>query len=113
MATRAIARRRTRRVFVRAQRRATKMTVPLAVVGGFVPLGLNVYNGAKTGGVNGAGFELVRGLTGFNWQAGRMEWNALARGLGPILAGFAVHKVAGALGVNRALARAKVPFLRI
>lgn len=109
-------RRAVRRVYVRAKRHYRArggVTVPLAVLAGFVPLGLNVYNGAKSGGINGAGFELVRGTTGFNWQAGRMEWPALMRGLGPILAGFLVHKVANRLGVNRALASARVPLIRI
>lgn len=97
----------------RSRRRSSGFTLPLAVVAGFVPLGLNVINGAKTGGINGAGFELVRGTTGYNWQAGRMEWPALYRGMGPILLGFLAHKVASRMGVNRALAKAKVPFLRI
>lgn len=89
------------------------MTIPVAALAGFVPLTLNVINGAKTGGLNGAGFELTRGLTGYNWQAGRWEWQAMFRGLAPIVAGIAVHKIAGKLGVNRALGRAGVPFLRI
>jgi hypothetical protein len=97
----------------RARSRSRQMTVPLAVIAGMVPLTLNVYNGAKNGGINGAGFELVRGLTGYNWQAGKMEFNALVRGVGPILLGFLAHKVAGRLGVNRALAQAGVPFVRI
>lgn len=110
---RAVAR---RRYFPRPRRRAASkagFTLPLAAVAGFVPLGLNVYNGAKTGGINGAGFELVRGTTGYNWQAGRMEWPALVRGLGPIVAGFMVHKLASKLGVNRALGKAGIPFIRI
>lgn len=100
------------RARAKAHRRAG-FTLPVAVVAGFVPLGLNVINGAKTGGINGAGFELVRGTTGYNWQAGRMEWPALVRGMGPILAGILVHKLAGRLGVNRALSRAGVPVLRV
>lgn len=89
------------------------MTIPVAAVAGFVPLALNVFNGAKTGGINGAGFELVRGTTGYNWQAGRWEWQAMFRGLAPIVAGLVVHKVANRIGANRALARAGVPFIRI
>lgn len=94
-------------------RRASGPTLPLAVAAGFVPLALNVYNGAKTGGINGAGFELVRGTTGFNWQAGAWEWPALVRGMGPVVAGFGIHWLAGRFGINRAIARAKIPLIRI
>lgn len=90
--------------------RRGRARIPLAVIGGFVPLGLNVLNGFKTSGINGAGFELVRGTTGYNTQAGAWEWQALVRGMGPVLAGILVHKVANRLGVNGMLARAGLPF---
>lgn len=99
--------------------RKAKMTLPLGVVAGFVPLTYTTYKHFQwngMGGEEGAADVFVRSLTGFSpntaygrvWEFKRMMW-----GLIPILGGLAVHKVAGALGVNRAIARAGIPFIRI
>jgi hypothetical protein len=37
----------------------------------------------------------------------------LMQGVGPIVVGVFVHKLASKLGINRGLARAGVPFLRV
>ena len=99
----------------RAKRRRSKggFTVPVAVVAGFAPLGALVVNGFRTGGIDYGLKELSTYTTGYIPQENRWSFAHLARGMGPVLAGVMVHKLAGKLGINRALGRAGVPFLRI
>jgi hypothetical protein len=95
------------------------MTLPLAVVAGFVPLAYTTYKHFQwsgMGGEEGAADVFVRSLTGFSpnkaygrtWEFKRLNW-----GLMPILAGMLVHKIAGRVGINRAIAGAGIPFIRI
>ncbi len=85
-------------------------TLPLAVVGGFMPLGVGLWN--RRASATDMGNYAISSLTGYmpgqGWNAGYMK-----NGAGPIVLGILAHKVAGKLGVNRALAKAGVPFLRI
>ncbi|GAI32548.1 unnamed protein product, partial [marine sediment metagenome] len=56
----------------------------------------------------------VRSLTGYNYETHSWHPTDMRYGLLPILLGMGVHKIVGSkLGVNRALGRAKVPFIRI
>jgi len=112
-ATRAVAVRRRRPAFVRARRRSAKMTVPLAVVAGFAPLGIRAVNGYHANGWIGAADGVTSGLSGYSVFSKKFEMDALAQGLVPIVAGFLVHWGASRLGINRALGRARVPFLRL
>jgi len=90
------------------------MTIPLAIIAGFMPLGIRAYNGYKANGTVGLGDGITSGLTGYSVFSKTFEWKALVQGLLPILAGLLVHKyVGGQLGLNRALSGAKVPLLRI
>ena len=112
-----MARKRTRtivRYAKRAHRRAAKTTVPLAVLAGFVPLTKDVWGGYKSGGAAGAGHYLVGDITGYDSNTGgfNVPW-ALNHFWLPVGAGILVHKVASRLGVNRALGRAGVPFIRV
>lgn len=115
MATRAIARRRTITRYVRRGRsRAAKTTIPLAVLGGFVPLGVRGYNGYKANGLVGGLDGISSGLTGYSvFDPQKWHPEVVAQYAAPILGGFAIHWLAGRLGINRALGRAKVPLLRI
>lgn len=106
---------RTRYVVRRIGRRAKKTTIPLAVVAGFAPLGYDIYKTVTTAGM-GAGqipHTLAWHLGGYNTWDGSFSFSRLMQGWTPILAGFLAHKVAGKLGVNRMLASAGVPLLRI
>lgn len=114
MATRTVVKYRTRVIGKRARHKA-KMTIPLAAIAGFAPLLMDVVNGARFSGINGAATALQRDLLAYDPEAGSMNpyW-AIRRGWGPILAGLAVHKLIGSkLGVNRMLAGAGVPFVRL
>jgi len=114
MATKAIARRRTIVRYVRrGHRSAAKMTVPLAVIGGFVPLGVRSYNGFKANGWVGGLDGISSGLTGYSVFDQKWHPEIMMQYTAPIIGGFLVHWLAGRLGVNRALGRAKVPFIRI
>jgi len=91
-----------------------QMTIPLAVVAGFVPLAKDVYTGYTSYGVPGAGHYLVGGITGYDTNTGKfnLPWAASHFWL-PVGAGLVVHKLAGRFGINRALSRAGIPLLRI
>lgn len=114
---RKMARRRTRR-----SRSRRKMTIPIAAVGGslaglFMPSataggGRSVVQNIMDQHWNWAIESLNENYTGYNIYRG--SWNLMnARGLHAALLGVVIHKVASFLGVNRALGRAKIPFLRI
>ncbi len=95
------------------RRRRGGMTIPLATVAGFAPLVANVIGGFRVGGPEKALDNLSAGLTGYSFQAG--IWSplyALKWGIGPILMGAFVSKLASRFGVNRVLARTGLP-LRI
>lgn len=104
-----------RRLYSRARRtwRRPKPTVSLAVVGGLMPLAARAIDGYKGNGLYGVGDAILSGLTGFSSFDKKWHADIMAGNLGPIVAGVVVHKVAGRLGVNRMLAKAGIPFVRI
>jgi hypothetical protein len=100
-------------------RRSKQFSIPLAIVSGFAPLVYTTYKHTQWNGFGGeeGGMDVfVRSLTGFSpntaygkvWEFKRMLWGAI-----PILGGFMVHKIAGRIGINRAIASAGIPFIRI
>lgn len=118
MATRAVAirRRPVPRAFSRAfrPRHKAKFTIPLAAVAGFAPLGMEVFNDIKAGHIDYIPYTLSAGLTGYNMVDKKWHFDNLKTGLIPIGVGLLIHKfVGGSMGVNRMLARAGVPILRI
>lgn len=100
-----------RRSFIprRGFRSKPKMTIPLSVVAGFVPLAVGVWNRRSSG--QAVADYLQSSFTGVS--NGQFNFANLKTGLLPIVAGFAVHKMAGAFGINKAIARARIPFIRI
>jgi hypothetical protein len=93
--------------------RKAGMTLPLAVLAGFAPLALNALKDYKDGGVQVLGKGLVLRTTGMNTETGKFMPEYLVQGMGPIVVGLLVHKVASKMGINRSLAGAGVPFLRV
>lgn len=91
--------------------RRTKLTIPLAVIAGFVPVGVGVWNRRSSG--QAIADYLQQGFTGITPGTGSFSFSNLRMGLMPVVAGFAVHMIASRLGINRAIARAGVPFIRI
>jgi hypothetical protein len=94
-------------------RRRSQMSLPIAVVAGFVPLASNALRDYQQGGLDLLGTGLTWRLTGYNQMSKRFDLSGLSSGLLPILLGIGVHKLAGRLGVNRAIANAGIPLLRL
>jgi len=107
----------TRTVYrtVEAKRRHKRpgMTIPLGVVAGFVPLGLFAYDGLVIGGPQNASSRVAMRLTGYDSSVHKWFFKELAMGWAPILGGIFAHKAANRLGINRAIAHAGIPLLRI
>jgi hypothetical protein len=114
MARKASARRRTRTIVRRVGHRAKKMTIPLAIVGGFVPMGSDLVSAYKVGGIEAMLGHVSLCTTGYDPADGKWKPMFAAKYLyGPVLLGAFVHKAANRLGINRMLASAGVPLLRI
>lgn len=98
----------------KGKRKKSQITMPLAVVAGFVPPGLIIHRESQGGrGVEGAAMAASRIFLGYDSMSATWNFNQLKYGFGPILVGFAVHKIASMVGINRALGAAKIPFIRI
>lgn len=95
-------------------RKKPQMTMPLAVVAGFLPPAQIIFlesQGAR--GVQGGAAAASRIFLGYDSINARWDFRQLQYGFGPILMGFGIHKVAQMVGINRALAAARIPFIRI
>ena len=106
----------------KAKRRNGKkrLTIPLMVVAGFIPGVTEVYAHRAEGmeGVGAAASRIYLGYAGTN----RFGYNdtigfhpyLLRYGTLPIVVGAALHWLLGTkLGINRAIARAGIPFIRV
>ena len=110
--TRTIRRYRVARRSVR--RKAKGMTIPVAALAGFIPLAGVMVTSFKQGGATLAGNNLVSNLTGYDIPTKTWSFGYMEKGTIPIVAGLLAHKLIGQkLGVNRMLANAGVPFVRI
>jgi hypothetical protein len=99
-----------------SRRRKAKMTIPLGIVAGFIPAINDArVNSSNFGGIGNSAMHTAAGLIG--WDTVTNKWVGLtqmkAAGAGGVLIGFAAHYIASKMGVNRALGRAGVPFIRI
>lgn len=93
------------------QRRRQRFTIPLAIVGGMLPVAVGVWN--RRSSSTEMGNYLQAGFTGISSGTGTFDFANLRQGLFPIMAGFVVHTVASRLGINRALGRSRLPVVRI
>jgi len=95
-------------------RRKPQATLPLAVVAGFIPPARIILAESQGGrGIEGGAVAASRIFLGFDSNTGIWDFRQLQFGFGPILMGFAIHRVAAMVGINRALASARIPFIRI
>jgi len=96
------------------KRGARKFTIPLAPIAGIVaaPAVQAGIKAAVAGDWDGVMYEAGK-FVGF--ENGKFDAFALASNIGPILIGLAVHKFVGGapLNLNRMLASANVPIIRI
>jgi len=93
----------------RKSRKSSKMTLPVALVAPILFVGYENASLAMTG--REGALQAMANITGID--NGHLNMNRLALTYGPVVAGAIIHKGAGYFGVNKALGRAKVPFLRV
>jgi hypothetical protein len=82
----------------------------MAIVAGFIPVGVGLWN--RRGNATDMGNYLQAGFTGIGTD-GKFNLGNLRSGLLPVASGFLVHMFAGKLGINRAIARAGIPLIRL
>lgn len=110
-----------KRTKVKRNRRKVSFTLPVAVVAGFAPgLSRCAYHFANPGehgasnGIEAVGVEAGRIFLGYDSRNGEFNAGWATLGTLPILAGVLVHKfIGGKLGVNRMLASAGIPVIRL
>lgn len=102
---------RTRTIYKKVRSRAKKFTLPLALVGGMVPVVVGVWNRKSSG--TEIGQYLQRGFTGIEPTDGKFKLDNLRLGAMPLVGGFLVHMIASKLGLNRAIGRSGLPVIRI
>lgn len=88
-----------------------KMTIPLAVVAGFIPIIKGSWD--RRASMTEVTRYLTVSTTGYDPVGKRWTTEFLGQGTGAILGGFAVHWLANKIGINRLLGRAKIPLIRI
>lgn len=103
-------------------------TLPIAIIGGVLPGVVDVVNNSMANGItysqkgspdNGIAV-LLRNYIGIQTPETRAKYGTGAwsptfmyAGMWPLLGGSLVHYIAGKFGINRMLAKAHVPILRI
>ena len=105
----------------KSHRHKRQFTLPVAVAAGFLPGVMRILTHFQNPGLHGqsngfsaAGVEASRVYLGLDPRDGSWNPGLLTLGLLPILLGGIVHRfVGGRLGVNRMLAGAGIPFLRL
>lgn len=96
------------------RRRKNSFTIPLAPVIGTMPLFVNAIPPLVTGDVSTAIRQLAWDTLGYNLTTNKFDIMKLGTNMLPVIAGALIHKyVGGKLGVNRTLAQAGVPVIRI
>jgi len=89
------------------------LKIPIAVVAGFVPGVARSYEHWQSGWSAGTR-EMGRIYLGYDWWNGTFNWKWMLFGMMPIVLGTVVHKIVGGkLGVNRAIAGAGIPVIRL
>lgn len=94
------------------RRRSRNITISAAMTAGIVAYGAQVAH-SRQEGIYGMTRAAVLYGTGFDMYSNRFYFQFLNRGLFPVLGGMALHFLANRLGVNRMIARAGIPLVRI
>lgn len=94
-------------------RRRNKTTLPIAVIAGAAAGMVKPVKMAVSGDVESAANTLSMDYIGYNFMGHKWEFSRIKNGLLPLVAGVVAHKVAGKLGVNRAIASTGIPYIRI
>lgn len=95
------------------RRRSVNRKVSIAIVAGFIPGIAKTWEHMK-GGWSPGTREMGRIYVGYDWWTGQFDWQNLRYGTFPIIAGGFIHKFVGVkLGVNKMLASAGIPFIKL
>lgn len=105
--------RTVRRYYNKIKSRAKKMTFPLAVIAGIAPGVSAVVTTATSAGWQQAARTAGFIYTGYDYTTNKWSLRNMQLGLMPLAVGVIIHKVAGMLGINRALAATGIPLIRI
>jgi len=111
--------RKVRKMTKKKRRNSSGMTFPLAVIAPLAAgLGepvLNMVADPSPESIKQSLNHIALIYTGYNVINGHVQPEMLNKGLIPLVIGLCVHKFVGGapLNLNRILARAKVPFIRI
>lgn len=98
----------------KARRKSNGFTIPLTIALPLVNSGVRMITEAKQSGAQVAVENQIGYWTGFNPRVGDFRgWSRMQKGIGLMLVGGVAHKVAGKLGINRAIAGAGIPFIRV
>ena|SRR4030043_1190895 len=107
--------RKTRTIYRNIKRRvrSTQFTIPVAALGGLIAC--EPVQSSINAALSGNYATIPKYLSHFAGtdSLGRFDFNILKDTYVPIFLGFGIHKAASMLGVNRMLAQAKIPILRI
>jgi hypothetical protein len=92
-----------------------KVTIPLAIVAGFAPTVVRAVQDSNSFKNPGNFFKRITyNFTGINmWANNKFEMAGIKAGWLPLGVGLLAHVLATKLGINRALARSGIPFVRI
>ena len=91
-----------------------KFTLPLAIVAGMTPYIFHEYDLYHNKGGLGTMLQYAsKPFVPIDPFTGKFDTCDLKWGLIPLSVGVGVHVVANKLGINRAIARAGIPFIRI
>jgi hypothetical protein len=90
-----------------------KATLSLAIIAGFLPTAAFAWEGMGAGGIAEVGHRLTGRLTGYDTGVHKWSLQELGKGWVPIIGGVVAHKLANKFGINRMIARAGIPLLRI
>jgi hypothetical protein len=111
MAKKSITRWRTRRAT--SHHRRPGFTLPLAIVAGLSVPAVQMWE-ARSGGLSAVSRTASKVMTGYDYSTGTFKLSDMSMGLVPVIVGYMVHwLIGGRLGVNRAIARTGIPFIRI
>jgi len=113
MATKVITKYRTRAPAKKRSRRKNNLIFPLAIVAPMAYVGAGTVSNISKIGLSSSMAVLTNQMTGYDPRTNDWKLSRLKNGLGPILVGALIHKVASKFGLNRALSRSGVPFIRI
>jgi hypothetical protein len=92
-----------------------KFTIPLAIVAGFLPMTMDIINNKDSFGIGGSILHSGAGaIIGYDTVSRGFNMNNWKQAGGPaIWIGFAAHLLASKFGINRMIARAGIPLIRI